>query len=78
MSPLSVDRISVQAPGLSPGEGRRLARLLAEGLGAAVPTGARPASVPSMSVRSATAAAPVDELAQRVLADLAAELRRHL
>ena len=75
---LSVDRIAVQAPGLSPEEARRLARLVADGLGGAVPPGTGSAALGSVAVRSAAAGAPVDELARPVLAEIAAELRRHL
>jgi hypothetical protein len=75
---LAVDQISIRAPGLSPEEGRRLARLLADGLPGAVPPGAGAAAIDSVSVHHGSSGAPVDELARRLLEQLAAELRRHL
>jgi hypothetical protein len=78
MTLLDVERISLQVPGLSPEEGRRLAVLVADGLVSAVPSRAGDAKIGSLSVRTAGAGAPLDELAQHILDGITAELRRNL
>jgi len=76
VSSVAVDRISLQVPSLSAEEGR-LARLLADGLAAAVPPGGG-ASIGSVAVSSGGAGASVDELARWILAEIAAQLRRQI
>jgi hypothetical protein len=63
MTRIAVDQLTIRAPGLTPEEGRRLARLLADGL-------QRGAD------HSSAGHTEVDELAGRVLEQLVAELRR--
>jgi hypothetical protein len=73
---LSIDRLSLQVPGLTEPEGRRLAVLVAQGLGSLGPLGGG-REVPTLRLDlEAPPSAGVDELARRIVAELARQVAR--
>jgi hypothetical protein len=71
MAGMSIDRMVIDAPGLSEEEGRRLAHLIAERLNTAAARIDRPISQPSVEVvLPGGAAGGIDLLAMRIVEDL--------
>ena len=76
MSAISIDRLTLEVPGLSAADGQRLALLVARGLGTA---GAAGGGRDPPSVRVDLTAGPdagVDELARRVVAAVLGQIGR--
>ena len=76
MSDIQIDRLTLQVPGLSPADGRRLALQIAEGLGAAGTTlSAR--DIPALRIDlTAGPKTGVDELARQVIAEILRQVQR--
>ena len=76
MSELSVDRLTLRMSGLSAGEGRRFAALLAECLAqAALPPGARGGPSLRLSITAQTGES-LESMARKVAAELTAAVAR--
>jgi hypothetical protein len=76
MNEISVDRLILQAPGLSETEGRRLGGLIAEGL-EALGAVAGPRDIPALRLDlTAPRAGGVDELARHVVAEIVRRVSR--
>jgi hypothetical protein len=76
MSDVSIERLSLHLSGLSEGEGRRLTRLIADGLAAAsVPnsTESRDALQSNIKLRSGCS---LQEISDQIVADLLGQLER--
>lgn len=77
MPDLSIDRLSLHLTGISEEDGRRLARCIGEGLGAALPVGgpAWPAALRAMHLSVAPAeGSSIERISQLVIADLLRQL----
>jgi hypothetical protein len=71
MAGMSIDRMVIDAPGLSEEEGRRLAHLVAERLSTSTARIDRPISQPSVQMAvQGGAASEIDRLAQQIVEDL--------
>jgi hypothetical protein len=77
MSNLSIDRLILDVPGLSESDGRRLARLVADGLGSARLSGGR-LDIPTINLELRPGRGEgVDELAGRIVAEFARQVRQN-
>lgn len=78
MAGLEIERLTLHLSGLSEGEGRHLARLIADGLASApLPESAGSRSSMSSQITARTGD-DVQELSQQILADLLRQLQRSL
>jgi len=76
MGDIWIDRLTLHVPGLSESDGRRLARLVADGLGAVGAAG-RGRDIPSLRLNLvAKPNAGPDELARHIVAELLQQVRR--
>jgi hypothetical protein len=71
MAGMSIERLAIDAPGLTEAEGRALARLVADRLGAAAARIDRPIRQPAVQlVVAGSPSGDVDALASRIVDDL--------
>jgi hypothetical protein len=76
LASISIDRMTLHIPGLSASEGRRLALLVAQGLGAAGAAGpGREIASLRLELSPRPGAGP-DELARQIVAELLWQVRR--
>jgi len=73
---LFIDRLSLHLSGISEEDGRRLARSIGEGLGAALPAGiASPRTLPTVHLSvTAPEGSPLERISELVIADLLRQL----
>jgi hypothetical protein len=76
MSEVRIDRLSLQVPGLTPAEGRRLALLVAGEIAKAGAVGT-PGEIPALRLElTAATGAGVPTLAEQIVAEVLRQLRR--
>jgi hypothetical protein len=77
MNEISIERLSLQVPGLSKSDGQRLAQQVAEGLGSMAFSGDH-FDIPGLRLDlTATPNAGLDELARQILAEVMRQIERH-
>lgn len=75
MADIAVERLSLRLSGVSPGEGERLARLIADGLGAANLPDRAPRQLETMNVAIRTdASAGVSRLSKEIVSEILRQL----
>jgi hypothetical protein len=77
MPDLTIERLSLHLSGLSEGEGERLARLIADGLAHVSISGAENRAVMQAAI-TASPGLDIQELSERILADVVRQLDRLL
>ena len=76
MSEIRIDRLTLQVPGLTPAEGKRLALQVASGIATAGAAGGG-RDIPALRLDlTATPAGSVDEMTEQVVAEVLRQVRR--
>jgi hypothetical protein len=78
MAEMNIERLTLKLSGISEGDGRRLAHLIAEGLASATISSESPLHIDSLRVNATASAAKGDMLSKQIVAEIVRQLESTL